>query len=104
MVNLKEENMCESPMGGWFGMCERYSKLGKYLGMGIGKAVCNLTYFNLDDEQQTEYTYQYCESCMTSERINGDEGLDDHQITSIKYFDSRPIIYPYAKIIIILDN
>ena len=66
---MNQENYCESPMGGYFAHCQKTDKNGYYIGMGIGKAKYNVSYYLKDDTSQDVYTYQMCKDCTKEYEI-----------------------------------
>lgn len=87
---MKEENQCESPMGGWFGECQKTDKKGVWYATGIGKAVALVSYYNKSQGMNNMFTYKMCKDCVKEYRFTADcadmESVDN-VVTEIEYFD-----------------
>ena len=68
---MKDENKCDSPMGGFYNDCEITRKDGSYV-TGTGKARYLVTYYLKDDEEKTEHTYKMCKDCAGEYMIKED--------------------------------
>jgi len=89
---MREENRCESPMGGWFGLCEKTDKDGIVYATGIGRAVADVTYYNKSQGKENLFTYQMCKDCTKEYRTylsDAEDETEDNTVVKIEWFDKK---------------
>ena len=102
---MKTENMCESPMGGWYGECEKTDKDGVYYATGIGKAVALVSYYNKSQGVDNVFTYQMCKDCVEEYRWKDDsENYEDNVLTEIEWFDKSKHTERFNQKIILVEE
>ena len=86
---MKQQNQCESPLGGHFAECDKFDKNGKH-SVGIGKAVADVTYYNQSQGKDNEFTYQMCKNCTECYAMMTDvNDYEDNVVVKIQYFGGK---------------
>ena len=95
---MKEENRCESPMGGYWATCDKYDKNGKH-SVGIGKAVADVTYYNQSQGEENHFKYQCCKDCAECYAFDTEvTDYEDNVVVKIQYYDKdNPNSFDYTK-------
>ncbi len=84
---MKEENRCESPMGGWFATCDKFDKNGTH-SVGIGKVVAEVTYYNQSQGEGNLFTYKCCKNCAECYAFDTEvTETEDNVVVKIQYYD-----------------
>lgn len=103
---MKDENKCESPLGGWWGECERTDKNGHFIGMGIGKIIADVTYYNKSQGQDNLFTYGMCKDCTQLYELIADladDPTEDNVVTEIKYRETGKTLKFNTPIVLMRD-